>query len=266
MVLLVLLVLLSHFLSHGTKPELFLLLLLLRMTPVQYTAYRPYSQFSDPVTGTKAQVTAMARTSGRRSKITYSGRRANLRKEVKLCMRRLTERKHSSTAENPSPVAVAGNVASLSILSQGTSATTRIAQQVYVDYVEAFGVIACGAASGGDTVRIILAVDHEPIGSNPAVTDVLESAAYNAPYNLDKVGSRFRIVQDQTWGCYPPASSVVGMTCPFHWKCKIRTTSFYQSNAGTISDLLKNNVFVIFLSQNGNASVFSNFQLVFKDL
>lgn len=61
-------------------------------------------------------------------KIYVRDRNRNLRKIARDCMLRLAERKHLTTAISQAPVAAAGNVFALSVLSQGTSATTRVGQ------------------------------------------------------------------------------------------------------------------------------------------
>lgn len=93
-------------------------------------------------------------------------------------MLRLVERKHSTTNIALSPILAAGSATSLSILSQGTSATTRVGQQIHVTELEWFGNIGAAAASAGDYARVIVVIDHEPLGANPALTDVLESATF----------------------------------------------------------------------------------------
>lgn len=95
---------------------------------------------------------------------------------------------------------------------------------------------------------------------------MLESAAFNAAYNKDKVGSRFRILSDITRAVIPPAASVTQALVPVHGKVKLGFVTYYQSNAGTISDLLKNNIFVIFLSSSAIGQYNINFQLCYKDL
>lgn len=116
--------------------------------------------------------------------------------------------------------------------------------------LEWWGNVYNSAATSGDTYRIIIGVDHEPLGALPAVTDVLESASSIAPYNKDKVGSRFRIIADEIGQVIPSAATTTIGIKAIHGKKKLDFVTYYQSNAGTISDLLRNNMFAIVLSGN----------------
>lgn len=111
-------------------------------------------------------------------------------------MLRLTELKHSTTNFNITSMATGGTIVTVSDLSQGTSSSTRVGNQVHVSYLEVFGQFSLAAAQSGDIGRLIIFVDHSPDGALPGVTDVLESTSYASCYNKDKVGSRFRILHD----------------------------------------------------------------------
>lgn len=122
------------------------------------------------------------------------------------------------------------------------------------------------AASAGDLVRTILVLDHEPVGALPAVTDVLESASLRACYNKDKVGSRFKVLSDRMVPVQNTAASVTTALIPYHVKHKLDFVTYYQSNAGTISDLLKNNLVIISIGGNGLATSNINWQMCYKDI
>lgn len=113
---------------------------------------------------------------------------------------------------------------------------------------------------------MIVVLDHQPDGSAFAVTDVLESAGYTQPYNKDKVGSRFRILLDTQVALMNSAPTVTVDVKPFHFKKKLNFTTFYVGNAGTVADLLKNNVSVLMISSQANVGVTADFQLCYKDL
>lgn len=91
----------------------------------------------DPISGVPLDITPKLMLRGSYSKTgaykrvytrTRRDRANNVRKIAKTCMLRLVELKHSTTNVVDNPVAAAGSVNSLSILSQGTSAVTRIGQ------------------------------------------------------------------------------------------------------------------------------------------
>lgn len=219
------------------------------------------------VTGKSAWHTAKARTAVRakRPSPSAASRRRNLRKTVKLCMRRLSELKHSTTNVSAATL-VAGAVTSASILSQGTTASTRVGQQVHVSRFYVTGVCTLPAASASDCVRLLFYVDKQADGANPTVTDLLETASFYAPYNMDKVGSRFRILSDRMIDLEAQAATVTTVTRSFTIKTPLDFITYYQSNAGTISDVLKNGIGVIVISQAALASVAFNMQVCYTDL
>lgn len=50
------------------------------------------------------------------------------------------------------------------------------------------------------------------------------------------------------------------------WSKAIRRIVFFQSNAGTVSDIIKGGLFVLVISQGGVATYNFNNQICFKDL
>lgn len=188
------------------------------------------------------------------------------RVEAKRCMQRLAEKKHSTTAIGGAGIAATGVVNSLVIMSQGTSATSRTGNQVHLSLLSMCGNASLAAAAAGDLLRIIVGFDHEANGANPGVTDVLESAALTACYNRDKVGKRFTILSDTTRRLEQQAATITAPTIPLKLGRKLDKVVFYQSNAGTISDVLKENLFVIQISLNGLANTTLNAQICYTDL
>lgn len=193
------------------------------------------------------------------------------RQEAKRCMQRLAEQKHNTTGVTHAPCPSAGAIDSLSILSQGTSATTRIGQQTHQTLLTIYGIVNLPAATASDSVRIAVGVDHEAVGSNPGVTDVLESASINSPFNHDKVSmmgarSRMRIIGEKLIPVNGTSATVTTIVIPFKLKFKLDFVTFYQSNAGTISDVLKDNLFVLVISDNANATVSYQAQVCYTDL
>lgn len=139
---------------------------------------------------------------------TYSGIRANLRREVKACMRRLAETKHLTTNLSVSGVTSTGVTADLFHLLQGTSATTRIGSQVDVHSIRIIGSWGLPATDSGDVARLIIYCDKTPLGAAPAVTDILENTSWDSPWNLDKVPSRFNILYDKFTNLMNSSASV----------------------------------------------------------
>lgn len=203
---------------------------------------------------------------GNKRPVSENRARAISRIEAKRCMQRLAEKKHNTTAIGGASIATTGQVNSLVIMSQGTSASTRTGNQTHLSLLSLMGNASLAAATAGDMLRIIVGWDHEANGANPAVTDVLETAAITAVYNRDKVGKRFTILSDVTRRLEQQAATVTTALVPLKLTRKLNKVTYYQSNAGTISDVLKENLFVIQISLNGLVNTTLNGQICYTDL
>lgn len=206
---------------------------------------------------------------GRRVGYSTSSRvRARNLREVKRCMRRLAELKHSTTQTTQAPTTTAWNAISLSVLSQGTSASTRIGQQIGVASIQFKGTISAAPATQGDKVRVVVTVDSESAGANPGSSVVFETNDVNSNYNLDCVGpgKRLRVLMDKTYIVVPTAASVTDGFRDVQGRIKVDFNTFYQSNAGTISDVLKNNITVWIASEKGVANQVINWQMCYTDV
>lgn len=85
-------------------------------------------------------------------------------------------------------------------------------------------------------------------------------------YNRDKVGSRFRILSDVRAPLMNSAPTVTTQNIPFTGEIPLDFVTFYTANSGTITDLVKNNVFLLTISNGGVCDFYGNFQLCYKDL
>lgn len=199
-------------------------------------------------------------------KIPKRVRRANLTTvDVKRCMQRLVERKHLTTAISASTPAAGGTFYSFPILSQGTGPTQRVGNQITVTKISATGIVQIPAANPGDVIRLIWFVDKQADGAAPATTDLLESASHFSALNRDKVPSRFHIFKDQYYSLNQQAATIVSPQITFNWEKAVDQKVFYQSNAGTISDVLKNNIGLLAIG-GGTVVLNANVQLCFVDV
>lgn len=220
-----------------------------------------------PTTHYVKKYKAMAPTTRPKVKSETSKRFKNfVRIEAKRCMQRLAEQKHSTTAMGVNPIPAAGAVNSAVIMSQGTSATTRLGQQIHISRITLEALLFTAAATAGDTVRTIIGWDTESNGANVAVTTVLETASPAACYNRDQVGKRIQILMDRVDNVNVMTQAVGTMNKTFRVNKKIDKVVYYQSNAGTISDVLKNNLFYLQVSANAAVGSIVNFQICYTDL
>lgn len=206
--------------------------------------------------------------SGAKAKRTSTKRSANVTKAVKLCMERLTERKHLATSLALTPVPAAGTITNVTVMSQGTSATTRVGNQVHVNRLCFELLFGLTATSAGDLIRVIAGIDHQPDGAALTVTQVLETASPVSCYNRDIIKPRGRVSILGDWSLDMNNNAAATLTAIRHlrFEKKIDSTVLYQSNAGTISDLLKNNIFILQISNAGLTNSSGNAQIVFNDI
>lgn len=199
----------------------------------------------------------------------YSARtRARNFREVKRCMRRLAELKHITTTFNTNPTAATWTFSSLTILSQGSGPNNRVGQQINVSRVNWHGVAAIPAASVSDRLRVVLLWDTEAAGANPAGLDVFETNDIDSCYLMDKVGTgkRFQIISDRNYDVIEPAASVATGVVSIRGSVKLDRNVIYQSNAGTVSDVLKNNLVAAFCSNSVVVVAKINFQMCYTDV
>lgn len=217
-----------------------------------------------PITGVsvKPRLRGYASTLVRRK--TYKGRRAADYRFVKSCMYKMSEKKHQTTTESGTLAATGAVGASLTSTGQGTSSGTRVGMQILVTEVAWVLQGSLAAAAQQDQVRAILLFDTDTNGTAAAVTDVLESAAFDALYNRDKVGKgmRFYVLDDYLTALQPPSATVAGGTGNVqyshrgHKKFPKGLRVLYQSNANTVSDIVRGNLFWIFLDKNNGATTY----------
>lgn len=193
-----------------------------------------------------------------------------IRQEAKRCMQRLAEKKHLSTAISHNPIAAAGSLDTGVVMSQGTSATTRTGNQVHISEISVEGLHFLATNVAADDARFIIGWDRQPDGAALTVAQVLEAANPQSVYNRDlvKAGGRVTILYDKHVGLNQPnaGAAIGGSLMPLRFRKKVDTVVYYQSNAGTISDLLKNNLFVLQISTNGIIQFTGNIQVCFTDL
>lgn len=226
----------------------------------------PFEENITPMASTFAYATGKKRGRYQISATKKQTVPAATRKYVKTCMKRVADQKHLTVSDGVSVASAGTTGLSIMALSQGTAEGNRVGNQVSVDAFTYRGNITTPAANTGDNVRCILVLDHQPNGAAFGITDVLFSASWIAPYNYDKVSmpgnvQRFTILRDFVVVVNAPSSVVATgtalMDVPFSGKSPTRWSGFsvhYQGNAGTVSDLVKNDLRWLFISATGTAS------------
>lgn len=212
------------------------------------------------------------------SSTTQKKTKAAIGRMVKTCMFREAEHKHVDINDALTPATGGTFGTNLLSLSNGTNNGTRIGSQVQVMSVEFRFLLQLPAAATGGGGRVILVLDHNPNGALPAVGDLLDAPVnFLAPYNLDKVGNkmmgpaRFRILYDKIFYINPTSSVVAAGTAiistPVHQrKFKITFPVHYGGVAGTVADLVKNNLFFLYIGINGTETLTSKTQVCYVDV
>lgn len=197
---------------------------------------------------------------GSTKKRTYPKRNLVLiKRTVKQCMEKLLELKHIETAIALNPALAAGQFVMPLIMAQGTTPSTRIANQIKIRSVCLEGTVGLAPATTADVVRALIFIDRQPNGAAPAVVDILTAATATSCYNMDKVDHlghrfRFRVLLDKMFEIEVYAGAVVTRAIPFSHTVKLNHIVHYQGNAGTIADLMTNNLSVLIITAAGSAT------------
>lgn len=224
------------------------------------------SAFKRPRSSSAATPVTFVAGSGRPSK--------SVKRYVKRCLKKQLEVKHvrSVDAYNPATGWTIG--LPLPALAQGTSSTTRVGSHIDLTLIDACCILNLNTAQAGDVVRCVLVVDHQPNGAAPAVADIMEDGVANSLYNRDKVGfrgARFTILHDRMVNLSAPSAVVAAGTgevwAHMRYRRRVKIPVQYQSNAGTVSDIIKNNIFWMFAALNSStsSSVSCRTQLCYTD-
>ncbi len=126
---------------------------------------------------------------------------------------------------------------------------------------------------GGDVVRIVIVIDSQTNGVNPAVLNLFDTALYDAHYNITNE-KRFTILYDKYFSINPRVTSTDGtntVSTPevvyhFDIKLSLRNTKIqYATSSGAISSQTKNSLHVMFISRSGLTAIESHWRVRFTD-
>lgn len=191
------------------------------------------------------------------SRIRTPGVPRSVARAVQACClqtRYLTDDKSSAT------VSAAGSVTCLNDLSQGTSDSTRLADQVQWTDLKMLVQVGIPATAAQDTYRLTVLLDRECFGNICTVGQVFANGTsgglcyqlFNWPNR-----SRFVILFDKILSLTnrtTPGAGAVGDIHTLQLHIPLHFTTRYSGNAGTIGDIISNSLCYIEASQNGFAS------------
>ncbi len=158
------------------------------------------------------------------------------------------EYKQKSNAAQSLAITDTASAVQLVALSQGDTAITRDGSQVKFTSLRFSYFIKIHASALNTMVRVMIVHDKQTNQAQATATDVLQDStpvdAIVSPYNIDNV-SRFRILYDKVHGL----SSVGSTSCvqrTIHKKLNLKVR--YDGNAGNVTDLTQDSIFLILVS------------------
>jgi len=181
-----------------------------------------------------------------------------VKKYVKSCMDRLVEEKQYQTALATFVPGVAGSVrsAGLGAIVNGTTSVTRVGDIIHVSRLRiAYNVTDFVAGQ----LRTIVFVDRQANGATPSTSDILTTSnifsAYNGQTVIGNGGSRFLILYDKHKVVNPLIAATTLDTQVVVLDKKIKIPVLYTASTGAAADISKNNIWVLFISNQATISV-----------
>lgn len=152
------------------------------------------------------------------------------------------------------------------LCQQGTTKTTRIGNKICLQSVAWRMTASYGAAETlGLKLRFMVVLDRKPQGQQATSTEVLEATTTYSLYNTAENNyGRFQILCDKVL-------CIDSSTGQFHfWKgyANLRGQKvMYDANVGDITDVQRNNLFVLVFSEDNdqNANCFGQVRVRFTD-
>lgn len=195
----------------------------------------------------------------RTSTTTSVGVSKHVKKYVKGCTDRLLERKSypSGVSALVTP-GTAGTIISMLVkdIVQGTGSTNRTGDIIHckrlrlrINYFD----------STPSLMRFILFIDRQSNGTTPTVADVMYTASPMGNVSSKNVvgygGTRFKIISDRTVVCNPTISTVVEtrVFAKDFTKSVAMPITYDGNSTGTAADVLKNNIWLLAISDDVNA-------------
>lgn len=127
-----------------------------------------------------------------------------------------------------------------------------------------------GVTGGDQLVRIVVLQDKMPNGANPAIGDVFElTTDVIAQYNEQHLRQRFVFLLDKTIPLNALASNTaISRRYFFKFHKRITYPIFFDAGASSISSLVKNSLFFMFLTDEATnpATIDYSLRLRYKDI
>ncbi len=211
----------------------------------------------------------------KRGKRRYTARRRRGYGHARYTKRKLTlqqEHKFFDTSIIDAVVPAIGLIqTSPNLVPQNVTEKGRIGRRIIVRHIHARfqcqlpSADDVGNIDGGDTLRIMILVDHQANGAAPAILDILETATYNSYRNLANI-NRFDVLVDK----FITFNRIVAMTDgtntsgqpttikEWRWSKKVEVPIEFDSTAGALTEIQSNNIVFFYISAFGLVGVLNN--------
>lgn len=167
-----------------------------------------------------------------------------------------------------------GSITLLATIPQGASVNQRIGKKVMLKSIQFRGFATADSTTTVSVGAFMIVYDKRPTGSLPAITDVLDSVAFQS-FNNDANSGRFRILarkeialngNNTTAGQQTECSEVVAS---FYMKVN-RPTVFKAAGTGAIADIEEGALYLITLGNiaagTADANLIGGFRTRFVDI
>lgn len=140
-------------------------------------------------------------------------------------------------------------------MARGTAEGQRIANRIRIKDITVRGMIAAGAVNLIQTSRLIFFRDTKANATQPALADILEDTATpntspNYTYNMNNVGTRFKILFDKLTILKPTTATNTGLQ-KLIWKKKYKKgilIQFNDNNATDYTDVISGNHWMLHIT------------------
>lgn len=192
------------------------------------------------------------------------------------------EQKYFDTAltYGAAAISTAGRITdtSLNLLTAGTSLSQLIGKKVVITRItlkiNMTLPVASNATLGNvpntDSLRMMVVQDRQANGLYPAVTDVLQTASYFSPLNINN-SKRFKVLKewDQDF-CetinFSTLYFIGAVDFTFKWSKKMYIPIDYNAGAtGIIGDVKSNNIFILVITRNGACTASTTARIRYVD-
>lgn len=137
--------------------------------------------------------------------------------------------------------------AMIPLITQGTSAITRLGSVISMYNIKFRAMIACNVAAAS-VIRVLIIRDKQPNGALPAsaqifFADKTAANSWYSGYDPTFVGPRFEVLMDRSKQlAIQGGATDQGEKTIMKWRSKKPIKAVFNGNAGTIADIVKNDL------------------------